>query len=211
MTELNTRVGTQARQQTRFTNKLCSLTATSMICAIVSITVTIAISALWLEGRMKHTSRRGPCLSTEKSLQIPQLPPPLKWCSDVYPSFHLGWSNSFFLQCFSSSVFLFLLFGIGNGGAFFCCCFSTIVYSLSLNRTAPVQGRANAQYVLQGRGAVSSICTRMINTSQTLPLALIGCIDSGVVDSCKSKYSHWVELQTMDFYTADLFYSIVRS
>ena len=45
---------------------------------------------------------------------------------------------------------------------------------------------------------------RMIDTSQTLPLALIGCIEPGAVDSCKSNYSHWVEPQTVDFYTADL-------
>ena len=45
----------------------------------------------------------------------------------------------------------------------------------------------------------------MIDTSQTLTLALIGCIELGAVDSCKSNYSHWVEPQTVDFYTADLY------
>ena len=56
-----------------------------------------------------------------------------------------------------------------------------------------------------GRLAASSICTRLIYTSQTLPLALIGCVDPGVLDSCKSNYVHWVEPQTVDFYTADLY------
>ena len=46
---------------------------------------------------------------------------------------------------------------------------------------------------------------RMIDTSETLPLALIGCILLGAVDSWKSNYGHWVEPQTVDFYTADLY------
>ena len=45
----------------------------------------------------------------------------------------------------------------------------------------------------------------MIDTSQTLPLALIGLIDPGAVDSCKSNKGHWVEPQTADFYTADMY------
>ena len=45
----------------------------------------------------------------------------------------------------------------------------------------------------------------MIDTSQTLPLALIGRVDSGVVRSCKSNHGHGVVPQTVDFYTADLY------
>ena len=45
----------------------------------------------------------------------------------------------------------------------------------------------------------------IIDTSQTLPLALIGCVDSGAVDSCKSNYSHWLEPQMVDFKTAYLY------
>ena len=44
---------------------------------------------------------------------------------------------------------------------------------------------------LAGGGALHSTCTRMIDTSKTLPLALIG-----EVDSSKSNWGHWVELQT---------------
>ena len=51
-----------------------------------------------------------------------------------------------------------------------------------------------------GRGAASSIRTRMIDTSQTLSLALIGCIELGAMDSCKSNYSHLVEPQTVHFH-----------
>ena len=41
----------------------------------------------------------------------------------------------------------------------------------------------------------------MIDPSQTLPLALIGCVDLAVVDSCKSNERHWVEPKTVDFLT----------
>ena len=39
-------------------------------------------------------------------------------------------------------------------------------------------------------GVASSVCTRVMDSSQTLPLALIGCTELGAVDSCKSNYSH---------------------
>ena len=45
----------------------------------------------------------------------------------------------------------------------------------------------------------------MTDTSQTLSLALIGCILPGAADSCKSNYNHWMEPQTVDYYTADLY------
>ena len=41
---------------------------------------------------------------------------------------------------------------------------------------------------------------RVTDTSQTHPLALIGCVEPGMEDSCKSNYSHWVEPQTADLY-----------
>ena len=93
-----------------------------------------------------------------------------------------------------------------------CCLFSAIVYSLSLNisdqvraDTAPVRGGALPNSGAWGRRAASSLCMRMIDTSQTLLLTLIGHVDPGAMDSCKSKYSHRVEPQTADFYTADLY------
>ena len=48
------------------------------------------------------------------------------------------------------------------------------------------------------------------DTSHTLPLAPIGCVDSGAVDSCISNYSHWVDPKTVDFFTVE-FYSTVKS
>ena len=52
-------------------------------------------------------------------------------------------------------------------------------------------GRGTAQYMLLEGGG--------------LPAALIGCVHPGAVDSCKSNLGHWVEPQTVDFYTADLY------
>ena len=57
-------------------------------------------------------------------------------------------------------------------------------------------------YACVGEGL--PVGTRVIDTFQTLPLALIGCIKPGAVDSCKPNYSHWVEPQTVGFCTADL-------
>ena len=62
-----------------------------------------------------------------------------------------------------------------------------------------------SRHCLGRGGGCSSVCMRMIDISQTLHVALIGCIELGAVDSCKSNYSHWVEPQTVDFYTADLY------
>ena len=45
----------------------------------------------------------------------------------------------------------------------------------------------------------------MTDTSETLPLVLVGCVHPGGVDSCKSNYSHLVNPHTVDFYTADLY------
>ena len=57
----------------------------------------------------------------------------------------------------------------------------------------------------KGGGAAGRVCTRVTDTSQTLTLALFGCIEPGAVDSCKSNSGRWVEQQTMDLFTADLY------
>ena len=125
---------------------LQSANATLAICAIVSITVTAATLALWLKHRMKHISSRGPYLSSRKaancvtleSLQILQLPPSLKWRSNIYPcllsgSVQLFWSRSillFFISVLISSLWRGQWWDIFR----LCCClFSAIVYSLNLN------------------------------------------------------------------------------
>ena len=66
------------------------------------------------------------------------------------------------------------------------CCLSNIVYSLSLNLSdqviagmAHVQGRGTAEYKLREGGELH-------------PIALTGCVVSGVVDSYHLHYSHWV-------------------
>ena len=72
-----------------------------------------------------------------ESLQIQQLPPPLKWCSNIYPCFLSG-SVQFLV--FTLLLFVSLLISsLWHGqwwGIFFCLCcclFSTIIYSLGLN------------------------------------------------------------------------------
>ena len=75
------------------------------------------------------------------------------------------------------------------------------VYSLGMKVSDQIRaGAAPAG----GAGAACSLCTRVTGTSQTLSFPLIGCVEAGEMDSCKSNYSHWVEPQTVDFYTADL-------
>ena len=91
-----------------------------------------------------------------------------------------------------------------------CCLFSAIFYCLGIqpgkSRHCVCMGEWYCPVrAVWGRGAASSLCTRMIDISQTLSLALIGCIEPGVMDSCKSNYSHWVKPQTVDFYTAVLY------
>ena len=134
-------------------------------------------------------------------LTNPAAPPPLKWHLNIYPPFFSG-SVQFFLftLLFLISVLICSLWGGQWWGIIgFCCCLlSAIVYSLRLNvsdqvraDTVPARGRGTAQYTLCEEGGLPAVlCTWMIDTSQTLPLALIGCIEPGAVDSSKSNYSY---------------------
>ena len=156
---------------------------------------------------MKHISSSASLLSSYKSRSSLHL-----WndAPIFVLVFSLARSSSFFLHCFASSVFLFLPFDMGSGGAncgtgvLLLCCLPAIVSTLSLNLSDQV--RAGAAW---GRGLTAvyvwAWLTLLVHTlAQTLLLALIGCVKTGAVDSCKSNYSHWVEPQTVDFYTADL-------
>ena len=93
--------------------------------------------SLVVKIRMKHISSRAPYLSSRKAANSASLLSPYKSHSFLHLwndtpifilVFSLALSNSFFLYCFSLSVFLFLLFDVGNGGAFF----STVVVVCSL-------------------------------------------------------------------------------
>ena len=102
------------------------------------------------------------------SLQIPQLPLPLKWQSKNYPCFLSG-TVQFFV--FTLLFFISPLISShwhGHWWGFFqlccCCLFSTIVYSLSLNvsdqgraGTVPVRTRGTAQYVLHEGGGLTAV------------------------------------------------------
>ena len=139
-------------------------------------------------------------MSSRRAANSASLLSPCRICSSLHlrndaPIFilvlFLARSSSFFLHCFSSKDFFFLLFEIGNGGAnrgigiFPPCCPSAIVCSLSLMPSDQVRARATG-----GRGPASSVFTIMIDTSQTLPLALLAIVYSEAVESCKPHYGH---------------------
>ena len=112
--------------------------------------------------------------------------------------FSLARSNSLFLHCFSSSYFLPLTWAmVGHVSALLssilCHC---LQFGLKLDLNWPGESRHCACV----RRADGRTCMRVTDTSQTRPLALIGCVDPGEADSCKSKYSHWVEPQTADLH-----------
>ena len=148
------------------------------------------------------------CLALE-SLHIPQRPPLLKWRHSPILSFY----TAFLHQC---SYFFSLMFAmVGHFLALFLLSVlrHCLQFGLELEHIWPGKSRHCtctgkghcSEGAVWGRVAASSICTRMIDTSQTHPLALIGCVDLGAVDSCKSNYVNWVDPQTVDFYTADLY------
>ena len=148
---INTRVSIQANKLNLATNYVARLQHCTAICGIVSITVTTATIALWLKHRMKHISNRGPYLSSREadnsasllSLQILQLPPPLKWHSNIYPCFladyvqYFVFTLNFFVSLLMSSLWLWRWWGI----LWFCCCclFFAIVYSLDMKVSGQVR------------------------------------------------------------------------
>ena len=130
------------------------------------------------------------CVTLE-SLQILQLPPPLKWCSNMCPSFLSGsvqfclFPLLFFVSLIISSLWRGQWWGIFR----LCCCclFSTIVYSLGLNvsdqvraGTVPARGRGTSQFPLHDGGGL-----RMHLSDWYFSSAVIGCVELGAVDSCK--------------------------
>ena len=103
----------------------------------------------------------GPYLSSRKAANSASLLSPYKSSSSLHLwndapifilVFSLARSNSFFSHCCSSSVFLFLLFDVGNGGAFCCSVASlpsfTVWVWFDQVRVGTARGRGTAQYVL---------------------------------------------------------------
>ena len=152
---------------------------------------------------MKDISSSSPYLSSRKSANSASLLSPYSSHSSLrlwhdtlifILVFSLVRSNSLFLRRFSSSVLLFDCFNVGYVGAFFGSVF--VVCSLPLftvwvwtiwpgkSRHCACVGEGHCWVrALQGRGAASSM-EENDDTSQTLPLALIGCVDPWAVDSC---------------------------
>ena len=164
---------------------------------------------------MKHISSRGPYLSSRKAANSASLSSPYKSRSSLHLrhdaltfiqfSFWLcpllSFNTAFLLQ---SSYFFSLTWAlVGHYAAVASPPLLTVwawtwMYQIRWEQALHLcEGGAPHR----GQGGAA-----MIDTSQTLPLALIGCVDLGAVDSCKSNYSHWVEPQKVDFfYTANLY------
>ena len=126
-TKLNTWVIIQANKLQSATSCIARLQHHMVICATASITVTATTIALWLKQSETYI-KQGPYLSSRNAANSASLLSPYKSHSSLHLwkdalifilVFSLARSNSLFLYCLSSSVFLFLLFDVGNGGAFF--------------------------------------------------------------------------------------------
>ena len=147
---------------------------------------------------MKHISSRGPYLSSRKVLTNPATPS----TSEMTLIFLSGSVQLFvFILLFIVSIPISFLWR-GQLWGIFLLFFCSFPAQFELKRIWP--GKRHCVWALPsthcwGRRAASCIYTRMIDTSQTLLLALIGCIEPGAMVSCKSNYSHWVEPQTVDF------------
>ena len=155
--------------------------------------------ALWLKHRMKHTSSRGPYLSSGKAANSVSLFSLYSSCSSLQlwndaPIFVLVFSLAWLILCFYTAFFISrIISSLRCGqwcGILLLCCLAAIIHNLTLGLNVSDKVRT---VTALGRGTASRVCTRVIDTSQTLPLALIGCVDLGAVNSCKSNYSHWVE------------------
>ena len=134
---------------------------------------------------------QAPYLSSRKALSPP---PPLKW-GDIYPSFLSG-SVQFFLfkLLFFASLLISSPWRGKWWGIFRLCWFSTIVYSLGLSLN-----------IWPGKSGQCAVGVANDWHFSDTPLGSDWLCWSGSGGSCKSNYNHWVEPQTVDFYTADLY------
>ena len=173
------------------------------------------LNETYIEGVLTCPADTQPTLPRSWVLTSPAAPPPLKWSSDISPCFLSCLVQfSLFTPLFFVSLLMSSLLNGQWWGIFwlFCCLALCHCLQLGLELQHVWPGKswhlARRGGALPGRSCMQEVgChrehTRLIDTSQTLPLALIGCVDPGAVDSCKSNCSHWVEPQTVDFYTAD--------
>ena len=162
--------------------------------------MTATTITLWLKHRMKQAgvltcpAEKQQTLPGSWVLTNPAAPSTLK----MMLSFILVFTPLFFVSLLVSSLWRGQWWGIFQ----LCCCclFFAIVCSLgwSLNVSHPVSaGTASVGEghcpvcAAWGRGAASSKCARMIDTSQTLPLDGVFLI--GALDPCKSNWGHWID------------------
>ena len=114
-----------------------------------SVTVT-AILALWLTHRVKHISSRFLPVQ-QKSPDRPAAPPPLKWCSDIYPGFLSG-SVHFFV--FTLLFFFRLLISsLGPGRWWDMILLLPLCYCLQLSLSLDISDQVRADTApVRGRG-----------------------------------------------------------
>ena len=160
---------------------------------------------------MKHTSSRVLTCPAEKPLALrrswlltnPAAPPALKWRADIYLCFLSGSVQFFVLNTAFLCLFFCPFWGHLPAQLLLRHC---LLFEFELELLWPGEGRhcacageGHCPIALCREGGCQ-VCTRVIDTSQTLPLTLIGCVGPGAADSCRSNYSHWVEPQTADLY-----------
>ena len=159
----------------------------TVICTIASITVTTNTLASWLKHRVKNISssllvqqKSSQLCITLKSLKIPQLLHLWNEAPIFGRVFSLTQSKSLFLHFFSLSVFLFLLFDVGNGGAFLALLLLSVLrhcLQFELKRIWPGKSRhctcAGEGHCpvcpVWGRRAASSICTEWLTLLRHAP------------------------------------------
>ena len=173
--------------------------------------------SLVVKHRMKHISSRGPYLASRKAANSASLLSPYKSRHSSTSERKLWHLSKFFLwfgpilsfhTTFHQSSYFFSLTWSAVGHFSALLLFSVLHHWLQFeDELELIWNRGEQTLRLRKGGALPStrvrregLPQRLIDTSQTLPLALIGFVYLGVGDSCKSNYSHWVEPQTADLY-----------
>ena len=169
---------------------------------------------MWLKYIIIHILSRGPYLSSRKASNFASLLSPYKSCSSStsemmlqYLSLFSLWFSPvlcFYAACLHQSSYFFSLTWAMVGHSSTLLLLSVLHHCLQFGLESFWPGKSRhctcageehcPVYTAWGEGGCQ-VCTRVIGTSQTLPFALIGCVDLWEVDSCKSNYSHWVKPQ----------------
>ncbi len=141
----------------------------------------------WVKAKVGRTEKRMDLAWKFERVQLSGPSPLTLVLISKAPPHSVARPNSLFLACFSSLVFLCLLVFVmlavvGNGGMgrfliawLFGVCLSAIASAHWRHWAWPIHGEGSCLQRVQ---------EQWLTLHQTLLLALIGCSDSGVVDSC---------------------------